>query len=301
MKISTNTGFVPTLAGLTDSIPLIAEAGFDCFDLSLCSMIHDDDVFNGPDSVRRAKELRRIADDCGIPCNQAHAPFPTSYREDTPENLAKNAALPEKLRRSLEVAAIVGAKSIVVHPKHHLHWADHAAELREQNLEFYGSLVPYCREYGIRIAVENMWQRNRFGRAIVDSTCSTPDEFVAYMEMLDSEWFVACLDIGHCTLTDHQPADLIRRLGHRWLHALHVHDTDGREDLHTLPYQSTAVDWESVTDALAEIDYDGEITLEADTFHRRIPSTLLAPTLRYMAAVARQLADAVDAKKAART
>ena len=55
------------------------------------------------------------------------------------------------------------------------------------------------------------------------------------------------------------------------------------------------------TDALAEIDYDGEITLEADTFHRRIPSALLAPTLRYMAAVARQLADTVDAKKAART
>ena len=110
----------------------------------------------------------------------------------------------------MEIAAIVGAKAIVVHPQQHLRWADCAAELKEQNLAFYESLLPLCRAYNIRVAVENMWQRNRFGRSIVDSVCSTPREFFDYMEMLDSEWFVACLDIGHCTVTNHRPEDLIR-------------------------------------------------------------------------------------------
>ena len=81
---------------------------------------------------------------------------------------------------------------------------------------------------------------------------------------------------------------------------LHVHDTDGKGDLHTLPFQSTATDWEAVTDALAEIGYEGELTLEADNFHGRIPAELLQPTLTYMASVARYLADATERKKQAR-
>ena len=43
-----------------------------------------------------------------------------------------NRVLPEKLRRAMEIAAIVGAKAIVVHPWQHLRWADCAAELKEQ-------------------------------------------------------------------------------------------------------------------------------------------------------------------------
>ena len=302
MKISTNTGFSPDLSTLAEAIPLIRNAGFDCFDLSLFGMKSDDDEFNRSDYVAKAKELRKIADDCGISCNQSHAPFPTSYNDDTPEHIEANGKLPDKLRRSLEVAAIVGAKAIVVHPKHHLHWTTHSEELKELNRAFYTSLLPSCREYGIRVAVENMWQQNRYGKGIIDSACSRPDEFAAYMEMLDPEWFVACLDIGHCTLTDHAPTDMIRALGHKHLHALHVHDNDGVGDLHTLPFQPkhAKVDWVGVTDALAEIDYDGELTLEADYFHTNIPRELLPATLRYMAEVARYLANEVDRKKAAK-
>lgn len=302
MKISTNTGFSPRLSTLAEAIPLIRSAGFDCFDLSLCDMMSDDNPFNSPEGLTYARELRKIADDCGIPCNQAHSVYPTSNKNDTPEHILANEKLPGRIRRSLEIAAIVGAKTIVVHPNQHLHWNAHADELREINRAFYTSLLPACREYGIRVAVENMWQRNHYGNTIVDSTCSTAREFVSYMEMLDPEWFVACLDIGHCTLTDHAPEELIRALGHKHLHALHVHDNDGLGDLHTLPFhpKHAKVDWAAVTDALAEIDYDGELTLEADYFHNNIPRELLPATLRYMAEVARYLANEIDRKKAAR-
>lgn len=302
MKISTNTSFAPALASETEAVRLIRDAGFDCFDLSLFGMIDDDDPYNAPDYLSRARELRRVADDCGIPCNQSHAPFPTSYRDDTPEHIEANGKLPDKLHRALEIAATVGAKTIVVHPRQHLHWADHAAGLMEENRTFYESLLPLCRAYGIRVAVENMWQRNRYGKGIVDSTCSRPDEFTAYMEMLDPEWFVACLDIGHCLLTDHTPADMIRALGHRHLHALHIHDNDGIGDLHTVPFQPNAakVDWSSVTDALAEIDYDGELTLETDYFLKNIPSELLPASLKYMNEAAWYLANEVDRKRAKR-
>ena len=299
MKISTNTNFAPLLASEADAIRLIRDAGFDCFDLSLFCMVQDDCPYNGPEYLSRARELRRVADDCGISCNQSHAPFPSSYCDDTPEHCEANQKMPDRLRRALEIAATVGAGTIVVHPKQHLHWTDHAACLMEENRAFYESLLPLCREYRIRVAVENMWQRNRYGKGIVDSTCSRPDEFAAYMAMLDPEWFVACLDIGHCLLTDHAPADMIRALGHRHLHALHVHDNDGVADLHTVPFQPNAarVDWSSVTDALAEIDYDGDLTLEVDSFLLRLPRELLPASLKYMAETARYLANEVERKR----
>lgn len=299
MKISTNTDFSPALEATGEIVRLTRDAGFDCFDLSLFGMLSDDHPFNGAGYEKRALELRQIADDCGMTCNQSHAPFPSSYPDTTPENIAANGKLPEKLRRAIEIASIMGAKAIVVHPKHHLHRNNHAAELKELNLAFYNSLLPYCRAYGIHVAVENMWQRNRFGKAIVDSACSSPEEFSAYMEMLDPEWFVACLDIGHCTLTDHEPAELIRALGQKHLHALHVHDNDGVGDLHTTPYLSTParVSWDSVTDALAEIGYDGEITLEVD--YQRVSAELLPAFLKYNAQTARFLANEVERKKAA--
>ena len=43
------------------------------------------------------------------------------------------------------------------------------------NMEFYRRLIPYCKEYNIRVAVENMWQ---YPRTVSHSTCSKPEEFV---------------------------------------------------------------------------------------------------------------------------
>lgn len=299
MKISTNTDFFPAPEAAGDAIRLTHDAGFDCFDLSLFGMKADDHPFNAPGYEKHARELRHIANECGIVCNQSHAPFPSSYPDTTPEWIAANRTIPDKLRRAMEIAAIVGAKTIVVHPQQHLHWNGNAAALQEMNRTFYSSLLPHCREYGIRVGVENMWQMNRYGKNIVDSTCANPSEFLSYMEMLDPEWFVACLDIGHCTLTDHSPAEAIRALGHRHLHALHVHDNDGAGDLHSMPFQcpSARVNWEKTTDALAEIDYDGDITLELNYLAGKLPADLLPADLKYAAATARYLAGEVERKK----
>ncbi len=300
MKTSINTGVLsPKFVTLRESIPMLKEAGFDCFDISLYEEKGFESFFNKPNYMTEAKELRKIADACGITCNQSHSVYPTSYPDDTDEHITANKELPEKIRRTIEIASVLGAKSIVVHPRQHLHWCDHANELLEENISFYESLEGYCRQYGIKVALENMWQRNRYGNAIVDSTCSTPSEFVAYMDRLNPDYFIACLDIGHCTLTDHDPADMIRALGHSRLHALHVHDNDGVGDLHTVPFQPNhaKVNWNSVIDALVEIDYDGDITLETDYFMRNIPLELVPASLKYASATARYLGDAIERKR----
>ncbi len=289
MKTSTQTDLIANRIGLENTLRLYKEAGFDCYDLSLFDMLKDDCVFNSPAYLDKAKRIRAFADSLGLPCNQAHAPFPSS-KTDIPENAEFNAVIIERIVRAMEIASVLGAKAIVVHPKHEVFYLQNQSALKEKNVAFYRSLEPYAKKFGIKVAVENMWQRNPIGGHIVDSACARPEDFIEMMDALNPEYFVACLDIGHAVLCSHDPADFIRALGHNRLHALHVHDVDGIADLHTMPFLEK-VDFLSVADALKEIDYDGEITLEANNFYRNMPAEVYPEAVRMMAAAARFIAN----------
>ena len=189
----------------------------------------------------------------------------------------------------MEVASILGAKIIVVHPKQYLSYADHREELFEMNVEFYKSLIPYCGKFGIKVATENMWQHNKNNKSIIDSTCSRAKEFCDYVDAVGSEWIVGCLDIGHVALVGGDIPGFIRAMGKDRLQALHVHDVDFVVDSHTLPY-TEKVNYDEVAEALAEIGYEGDITFEAMKFFKGFPRELLVDAARLMCAVGRHMA-----------
>ncbi len=290
MIISTQTDVLSRRFSQEEAIRILANAGFDAYDISLFSMLRDDDIFNSDHYLEYTQRLRAVAEDCGIVCNQAHAPFPSSKNDD-----AYNTTTFSRIVRSMEIAATLGAKQIIVHPVQHLYYLENAATLKEMNHTFYTALQPYCEKFGIRVALENMFQGDPNRKIIVSSTCNEPDEFCAYLDALPAEHFTACLDIGHCGLVGQNAAGFIRRLGHDRLGALHVHDNDFHRDAHTLPFMG-ALDWNAITDALAEIRYKGEFTLEADNFFARIPNELLPQAVSLMYTTARYLANQVEDK-----
>ena len=294
MLISTELHPISGRYGDEAAIRMVKEAGFDAFDLSLFRMNADASYGPNREYYRDYMDsLKRAAGRAGIVCDQAHAPFASSCGDPQ-----KDENTYRMIERAIECAAILGAKTIVVHPKQHLKYADHAARLRELNLEFYARLARAGEKYGIRIAVENMWQcrdeRRPDGRIwICDSTCSSAEEFCDYVDMTGSPWITACLDIGHAPLTGREAAGMIEALGHDRLQALHVHDNDLIEDSHTLPFMGQ-IDFEPVCRALAKIRYAGDMTLEADGFLRRVPEALYPQALSYMADTARYLAERVE-------
>ncbi len=295
MLISTQNGCLYRTFGLKESIRILSEAGYDAYDVSLYDLPKlVDDPLNGEDFREYAKEIRAYADSLGIVCNQSHAIFPAIRGDE------KDPERYEHLIRHMEIASILGAKITVVHPAQHLYYHKNVEKLKEINLEFYRSLIPYCEKFNIKVAVENMWRRyyDKAGNAIVDSVCSRPEEFCEYVDMLDSPWIVACLDIGHVSLVGVDMTEMIHKLGHR-LQALHVHDTDTVSDLHTLPFQEK-IDYEEVTQALADIGYEGDITLEADQFLSNLPAANVEAyqaAAIYMCSVARTVREMVQSKK----
>lgn len=289
MLLSTQTDFFGRVYGDKEAIRMIKAAGFDAFDMSFFAMFGNKDYpMNGDNWRDYVRSLRETADACGIVCNQAHAPFSTSTGDESDDKRRFDAIV-----RSIEAAAMLGAKTIVVHPKQHLPYTTCKEALFDMNVQFYRTLVPYCEQFGIKVACENMWQYNKAAGRIVDSTCSRPEEFCAYLDAVDSPFVVACLDIGHAGLTDEDLPHFVRTLGKKRLQALHVHDNDLHGDDHTLPF-TRKFDFAAFTAALSDIGYAGDFTFEADNFLVPFPQALHAEAARFMCSVGRQLVRMIE-------
>ena len=164
------------------------------------------------------------------------------------------------------------------------------------NMAFYHSLAPYAKAAGVRIALENMWQRAADKKTLVPSACSRTREFVDWLDSLADDTFTACLDLGHCGLYGFDAAEMIKGLGKDRLGALHVHDNDYQSDLHTIPFLGK-MHWDTITDALAGIGYSGDLTLEADNFYTPFGEELAPAAAKMLAAVGRRLIAMIEEKR----
>lgn len=296
MNLTMNIAESEDRFGLEKALSIIKNAGFDSIDYGLGSMEKPNAVLNDPARYRaEAERIKALADAAGLPITQTHTPF--SFENWKDPVVYEEFILPA-IRRSIEVSAILGAKVAVVHPLHHWTYKGHEEEIFERNMAFYGSLLPLCKEYGIKVGIENMFQRELLRGQISFDTCNQIPEFIRYVDTLNSEYMVACLDIGHVGLPtrDDEAWDFIRALGHDRLQALHVHDNDYRVDKHALPYLGK-IDWNEVTKALGEIDYQGDFTYEVNltTFMSKFMNEEMIPTaMRYAHDVGRHLCTLVD-------
>ena len=72
--------------------------------------------------------------------------------------------------------------------------------------------------------------------------------------------------------------------------AMHAHDVNYREDNHTLP-GTLDIHWDAVCQALADIGYRGDFTLEADHFFAGFGKDFAPTVCRFMAERAKELAE----------
>ena len=256
MRISTEICSTARHVGEEKAIELLAKAGFDCWDFSMFEMaridwsamkvIEGNHPLSGKDYVAFAKKLKNVADSCGIECNQSHAPFPSRV------------VGMDYIKRALECTAIAGGKICVVHPDNNL--------TAEQNAEMYNELLPFAKDLGVKIATENMWNWKKDAPTSCPAACSLSEDFCKHIDVVNDPDFVACLDLGHAEMVgsgDGAP-NMIRALGSR-LQALHIHDNDCLGDSHQIPF-SMKMDFVAIAKALKDINYQGELTLEADNY-----------------------------------
>lgn len=257
MKISTEIGSIANYVGEEKAIEYVAKAGFDAYDLSMFRMVKldwqnqtatkTDNPLASNNYREYALKLKKIADDNGIVCNQSHAPFPSHYK-----------GMEELLIRALEITSIVGGKICVIHPCN--------ANDYIENAKLFRRLLPYAKKFGVKIATENMWFWDEKENHAKKAACSHHDDFVKHIDEVNDEYLVACLDLGHAEMKglETSAVTMIKTLGPR-LQALHIHDNDKLHDSHQIPF-SMQINFEEIIKALKEINYQGDLTLEADQY-----------------------------------
>lgn len=296
MRLSANIGGLEEKLGIPLASKMVKEAGFDACDYSLITNLESEVSPYRTDSYREvAASTRKIIEAEGLVVNQTHAPFKFPFKMwDDPELFNGNVF--PLMVRALEISSILGAEVCVVHPLHHLVYKGNEEKLFEMNMEYYGRLLKYAEQFNVKIGIENMWQKHRLRKNIIIDVCAEIDEFVRYIDTLNSKYAVACLDVGHVLLPDipYTVGDYIRALGHDRLQALHIHDNDFSNDNHSLPYLGKQ-DWDDITKALGEIDYAGDFTYEvSNSLYANAPENITAAVIKLWGTVGRDLVRKVE-------
>ena len=274
MKITTNIMLFYQAVGLEKTIDIFADAGFDGIEFNTDLKEYYDETYD------RAyyEQIRAYAEGKGLTFTQSHAPFASSFAD--PEQTRKRF---EDIVKGMEHSAWLGAETVVVHPCGHMNCKSEEKwkEMFAYNLDFYRRLLPYAREFGVKIAIEN----------ILGTVTQKAEGLAALVDTLDDPAFTVCFDVGHGHIGGEGAADMIRALGSR-IGCTHIHDNDGTADNHTLPYYGS-IDWEAVTGAFAQVGYAGNLNYEAGNFVKHVPASLMPQAAAYMAQVGHQLIDRV--------
>lgn len=282
---------------------LLKETGFDCCDFSLNRYLLNTDLYNKRRSrffEKSAEELRDYfrphkegAKAAGIRIHQMHMPYPIYIPGNTKE--INDHLWNEVAPKSMEICAYLECPYIVIHGlKLRRYLGSEEAEW-ERTEEFLDTILPIAKEKDIVVCMENLYE----GAAghMTEGPCSDPyltaERIDRINERYGSEVLGFCFDTGHANLLGIDFMRYMTVMGKR-IKVLHIHDNDGRADLHQLPYTFTrtrdnkpSTDWEGFIAGLRGIDFDGVLSFETAPVLSAFPEEMKADALRLIAATGR--------------
>ena len=264
--------------GMENAIKAIKAAGFDGIDFSFKEKTGKEMLLD-ENWEHHAWRIRKALDDGGLVCNQTHAPYDFSAEcklcPKTPEMAW--------IIRAFRFSQILGAKTVVVHAVTDVKPVDFIP----YNLRFYKLLEPYAEAANVKIGVENLFRFDKkFHR--FEGVFETGEKLSSFIQKLRSAQFVACIDTGHAALTGVPAEKLIAGMNKNLVKCLHIHDNDGKDDLHLLPH-SGVIDWDAFAASLKKIGYDGDLTFEIMFFLEKFSAEKMPIALALAGEVMKEL------------
>jgi len=260
----------------------VKEMGFDAVDFSLSQTQNEPYTLNDADFAEFLATNRRLAEEAGVIISQVHGPWIWPPHDDTPENREERL---EKMKRCLKATRLLGCPYMVVHPIMPFGIEDKdlgkEAETRALNRAFFTELLKTAHEEEVTIALENM--------PMPHFSIGSPEEIMDFVKEMNDDRLLICLDTGHVSVYDsRQPHEALPVFGD-YLKVTHVHDNNGKNDLHLLPYHGV-IDWDAFSRALRESGFDGVLSLETEP-KGTIPTPAFEDMLKACAKMARTIAD----------
>ena len=230
-----------------------------------------------------ADELAEIRKN-GLVITQAHAPFPSHVR-GVP-GFREYAV--DIYRSCIRLCHAVGCRHLVIHGISCRYNEPEmtAGDMWEKNMALFGELIPTLLETDVTICLESPFASTPL---VTEGVCSDPRDAVAMIDGLNAaagrECFGLCLDTGHLNLLRKNVVNYIRILGTR-IKALHIHDNNGVDDQHMMPFTG-CFRWQEFLSTLREVGYKGDLSFEtwAQIRAERLPKEFIPVFLRAISGV----------------
>ena len=211
--------------------------------------------------------LRKMVEDRGLKIQSAHGCWGGQSIRASRVDLGSTdhrawSESVDDLRRCVDWLRDAGGTCLVVHPGGLSEPAD-ASSRREALKRGLSLLADHAAGMGVTICVENMPPGVFPGSRIIDLR--------EVVDEIDRCEVALALDTGHANISASASSETLAA-GPR-LRTTHVHDNDGRQDVH-LPPGSGTIDWGEWVESLDAIDYRGPIMLECIKHLRERPESL---------------------------
>lgn len=262
--------FQRSLGDIT-ALEIAKEIGVDAVDFGLTNKKRFDvrsagSVYSGSDEklICYFEGIKKRADELGITICMTHGKL--EGFKDIPE---EDDILVENIRRDLLATKVLGAPVCVIHGVTTIFMGPDCPHQKMHDLNFtlFTRILPYAREYGVKIATETFGNAAKYG---VCDYFGNINEFIKTFHRICAvedfrKHFTVCMDTGHSNTASRynhnpSPGDVIRLLGGN-ISVLHLHDNDTFTDQHKIP-MTGSIDWNDVFDALDEVGYDGYYNME---------------------------------------
>ncbi len=277
--------------GYSEGGKRMREHGFDYLDFDWYANTENELYRNmGEAFIQDCEMWRDRLTSGGVVINQVHGPWRYPAKDCTENDRAERF---EKMSRSIIAAGILGAKYIAIHPIMPF-GADSPESPEEQfrmNVDFFSRLVRVAEENNVIICLENM--------PFVNLPTASIHSILRIVREVAHPNLKVCLDTGHANIVAPDPAEAVRLVGKELLMMLHVHDNMGQSDSHFPPALGLGtIDWEKFAEALAEIEYDGVLSLETNANSMTKNEDEREEKELILAERARWIASLVDSKRA---
>ena len=258
----------------------LKELGFSSLDFGMANTETELYTCSEEEFVTTLAKEKALANAADFEIFQVHGPWRFPVKDDTAEDRAERM---EKMKKSLRATALLGCKNWIVHPIMPFGVHDVPQEKSEGtwelNIAFMRELVKYAREYDVTICLENMPFR--------EFSISRPTEILRLIEEINDDHFRMCLDTGHVNVfPELSVSDEVRKMKDV-IRAFHIHDNNGKQDQHAIPYFGT-IDWADFGKALRDIDYHGSFSFEVEP-SSKLPSPIFEEMLETFIKIAKHI------------
>ena len=187
-------------------------------------------------SDRFQQELLCVKEN-GLRIESVHGPFHMMNNLWTDENAVESLV---KLHGAIDCCHNYAIKTLVIHPTD----TKTPPPVSECGKTYFKGLIRYAKSMNVDLAFENI---------------ECPEYLDTIFGECDDTNVKLCYDVGHENCFPNS-MDVLDKYGNR-LKTLHIHDNDGNDDLHGIPFDGN-VDYDRFIAKLKELDYYGVISLE---------------------------------------